>query len=52
MPCGTFKPDAHGNASMVMPNAKKGAWPRMFAVTVEPEAGSQTPTMPIVMAGA
>jgi hypothetical protein len=52
MPCGTFKPDAHGNASIVMPNAQKGAWPKMFAVTVEPEGGSQTPTMPIVMAGA
>lgn len=52
MPCGTFKPDAKGNASMVMPNAEKNAWPKMFAVTVEPEGGSQTPTMPIVMAGA
>jgi anti-sigma-K factor RskA len=52
MACGTFRPDAHGNASIVMPNAEKNAWPKMFAVTVEPEGGSQTPTMPIVMAGA
>jgi hypothetical protein len=51
MPFGTFKPDAHGNASMVMPNMDK-ATPKMFAVTIEPEGGSQTPTMPIVMAGA
>jgi len=28
------------------------AAPKMFAVTIEPEGGSQTPTMPIVMAGA
>jgi len=51
MPFGTFKPDAQGNASMVMPNMDKAA-PKMFAVTIEPEGGSQTPTMPIVMAGA
>jgi len=51
MPFGTFKPDAQGNASMIMPNMDKAA-PKMFAVTIEPEGGSQTPTMPIVMAGA
>jgi len=52
VPYGTFKPDAKGNASIVMPNADKKMAPKMFAVTVEPEGGSQTPTMPIVMAGA
>ena len=51
MPFGTFKPDAQGNASMIMPSMDKAA-PKMFAVTIEPEGGSQTPTMPIVMAGA
>ncbi|HWC16429.1 MAG TPA: anti-sigma factor [Terriglobales bacterium] len=51
MACGTFKPDAQGNATMVMPYAEKDAWPKMFAVTVEPEGGSQTPTMPLIMAG-
>lgn len=51
MPFGTFKPDAHGNASIVMPNMNKTT-PKMFAVTIELEGGSQTPTMPIVMAGA
>ena len=51
MPCGTFKPDAQGNVAMVVPYAEKDAWPKMFAVTVEPEGGSQTPTMPLVMAG-
>jgi anti-sigma-K factor RskA len=51
MPFGTFKPDAQGNAAMIMPNMEKAA-PKMFAVTIEPEGGSQTPTMPIVMAGA
>ena len=51
MPFGTFKPDVQGNAAMIMPNMEKTA-PKMFAVTIEPEGGSQTPTMPIVMAGA
>lgn len=51
MPCGTFKPDVNGNAAMVMPYAEKDAWPKMFAVTIEAEGGSQTPTMPLVMAG-
>jgi hypothetical protein len=52
MPFGMFKPDAHGNASLVMPKVEKNETPKMFAVTIEPEGGSQTPTMPIVMAGA
>jgi hypothetical protein len=52
MACGMFKPDAHGNASMVMPSTDMHAAPKMFAVTVEPEGGSRSPTMPIVMAGA
>jgi hypothetical protein len=52
VPCGTFKPDARGNASLVIASADKKTAPKMFAVTIEPEGGSQTPTMPIVMAGA
>jgi len=51
MPFGTFKPDAHGSAAMVLPNMDKTT-PKMFAVTIEAEGGSQTPTMPIIMAGA
>ena len=51
MPCGTFKPDTSGTATLVMSNMEKVS-PKMFAVTIEPEGGSETPTMPIVMAGA
>ncbi|HET9741952.1 MAG TPA: anti-sigma factor [Terriglobales bacterium] len=51
MPCGTFKPDAHGDASLVMPKSNMKTMPKTFAVTVEPDGGSQTPTMPMVMAG-
>jgi hypothetical protein len=52
MPCGMFKPDAQGAASIIMPVMEKNVSPKTFAVTVEPEGGSETPTMPIVMAGA
>lgn len=52
MPSGTFKPDAHGTASVVMHHMKKNVSPKTFAVTVEADGGSDTPTMPIVMAGA
>jgi anti-sigma-K factor RskA len=52
MPCGMFKPDTRGNASMIMPWADKKMTPKMFAVTIEPDGGSETPTMPMVMAGA
>ena len=52
MPFGIFKPDAHGDASLVLTeiDREKKVPAKMFAVTVEPEGGSQTPTMPIIMA--
>jgi anti-sigma-K factor RskA len=52
MPAGTFKPDANGNGMMLHPMESAGITAKGFAVTIEPEAGSQTPTMPIVMAPA
>jgi anti-sigma-K factor RskA len=52
MPFGTFKPDEHGTASLIMPNMEKDVTAKTFAVTIEAEGGSQTPTMPIIMAGA
>lgn len=48
MPAGTFKPDAGGNA-MMNHSMTAGMEARAFAVTIEPEGGSQTPTMPIKM---
>ena len=50
IPAGVFKPDAHGYVAMVhtpMPATDAKA----FAITIEPEQGSATPTMPIVMLG-
>jgi hypothetical protein len=52
IPAGVFKPDAHGSASVVNPPLPAGAEAKAFAVTVENEAGSSTPTMPIIMMGA
>jgi len=53
IPAGMFKPDAHGSA-MVMnpPNIPPGVEAKAFAITIEPEKGSTTPTPPIVMMGA
>lgn len=52
IPAGVFKPDVHGSAIVVHPPLPVGTEAKAFAVTVEPEQGSQTPTMPIVMMGA
>jgi anti-sigma-K factor RskA len=51
MPAGVFKPDTHGSATVLNPPLTPGVEAKAFAITVEPEAGSATPTMPIVMVG-
>ena len=52
IPAGVFKPDARGSASVIEPPLPGGVEAKAFAITVEPEQGSATPTMPIVMMGA
>jgi len=52
IPAGTFKPDEHGNASVLMPELPKGVAAKAFGVTVEDAGGAQSPTMPIILAGA
>jgi anti-sigma-K factor RskA len=52
IPAGVFKPDAHGSASLVNPPLPAGTEAKAFAVTLENEAGSATPTTPILMMGA
>jgi anti-sigma-K factor RskA len=52
IPAGVFKPDAHGSATLVNPPLPAGVEAKAFAITIEPEAGSTTPTMPIMMQGA
>jgi hypothetical protein len=51
IPAGVFKPDAHGSATVVNPPLPAGTEAKAFAITVENEAGANTPTMPIVMMG-
>ena len=51
MPAGMFKPDARGSAIVINPPLPVGMEAKAFAITIEPEAGSPTPTMPIVMMG-
>ncbi|HLI76551.1 MAG TPA: anti-sigma factor [Acidobacteriaceae bacterium] len=50
VPAGLFKPDANGNASVVLPDLPKRVEAKGFGVTIEAEGGSPTPTMPIVLA--
>ena len=52
IPAGVFRPDAHGSATVIEPRLPARVEARTFAITVEPEQGSSTPTMPIVMMGA
>jgi len=52
IPAGIFKPDVHGNASVINPPLPAGVEAKAFAITVEPESGSSAPTMPILLMGA
>ena len=51
MPAGTFMPDERGNAVLVVPCCHGGEAAKAFAVTMEHDGGSDTPTMPMVMSG-
>jgi len=51
IPAGVFRPDANGSATVVNPPLPTGVEAKAFAITVEQEAGSTTPTLPIVMMG-
>ena len=52
IPAGLFKPDAHGGATVINPPLPTGVEAKAFAITVEPEAGSATPTSQPIMVGA
>jgi hypothetical protein len=51
IPAGTFRPDAQGYASVILPQLPKGIVAAQFGVTLENEGGSATPTMPILLGG-
>jgi len=50
IPAGTFKPDLRGSA-MVMHQTAPRLKPKRFAVTIEAEEGTESPTSPMVMVG-
>jgi hypothetical protein len=52
MPAGWFKPDSQGNGMIMHHLESAGISAKGFAVTIEDSGGSETPTMPIVMAPA
>lgn len=49
VPAGLFKPNEGGYSSLIYQGLTPGAAPKAFAVTIEKAAGSNTPTMPIIM---
>jgi anti-sigma-K factor RskA len=51
IPAGTFRPDDHGNAAIIMPELPRDVQAKAFGVTVEDNGGSQSPTMPIIISG-
>jgi len=48
-PSGLFNSDEQGNATHILPGALDVDSTAVVAVTLEPEAGSTTPTMPIIL---
>ncbi|HET6170801.1 MAG TPA: anti-sigma factor [Terracidiphilus sp.] len=52
IPAGTFRPDATGSASVVLPPLPPGVPAKAFGVTIERAEGSETPTAPIILSGA
>lgn len=52
VPVGVFKPDVRGDATVVNSRLPERVETKSFAITVEPETGSQVPTSAAVMAGA
>ena len=51
IPVGVFKPDEHGDVSVVNSRLPQGVETKTFAITVEPETGSQVPTSAPIMQG-
>jgi anti-sigma-K factor RskA len=51
IPAGTFKPDSQGRVNLMMASLPTGVEVAAMGVTVEPDGGSEKPTMPIVLMG-
>lgn len=51
LPAGTFRPDARGMASVILPVLPANVEAKTFAITVEPDGGSPAPTSAPIMLG-
>ena len=51
IPEGTFVPDGRGSANLVYAQLPRALVAKGFSVTIENAGGSQTPTLPIILAG-
>jgi anti-sigma-K factor RskA len=51
IPAGLFRPNPHGSAVLIKPPLPTGVEAKTFAITVEPGAGSATPTSTPIMVG-
>lgn len=51
IPAGQFRPNADRSATVVLPPLPADTRAERFLVTVEPEGGSATPSLPIVLEG-
>jgi anti-sigma-K factor RskA len=51
VPAGLFKPNAYGTATLIERSLTIDTEPKTFAITVEPEAGSSSPTSQPIMVG-
>jgi anti-sigma-K factor RskA len=51
IPAGLFRPDRDHGATVVLPPIPADTPAKRFLVTIEPEHGSTTPSLPIVMEG-
>lgn len=51
IPAGTFQPDARGSSTLAISQFAGSVAAKGFAVTIENEPGSATPTMPIILSG-
>lgn len=52
IPAGLLRPDAGGQASVVLPEIPIGVGAKAFGITIEKAGGSDTPTLPILLSGA
>lgn len=48
---GTFRPNAKGSATVIMPTLPKGIEAKAFEVTIEAAGGATKPTLPILLTG-